>query len=595
MSLQQKNTKTFVLAAMIISLLITLYVGYDMYQINQEGGLWLRRPFFFIFFGYWFLVLLRSLWRKDYNWKRLGLTTLSGVLMGVSFPAILPWPILIFVSWVPLLWVIHEIYNDDSKKKNKQVFTNAFHSLFLYNVIATWWVANSALIAGIFANVANVLLMTIPVLLYFLSIKRLPRLAWAAFITFWLSFEYIHFNWDLSWPWLAFGNTFAQVPTWVQWYEFTGVFGGSLWVLLANVLAYQIWAQKKETGNWPKIKLLKWAALLLVPVIISTVRYYTYTEKGDTINVVVVQPNYEPHHEKFSTSTNAQLTRYIKLSAALLDQDVDYLVFPETSFPTYIEDSDLDTHPVIVQLKNLIEPYPQLSLITGLNVFHKFEEGEPLSDNARKLRNGNGWYETYNAAIELTNTTDEIPMHKKSKLVPGPEIFPFKKIFFFMKPLVEKLDGTTAGLATETQPVIFKNGNASIVPVICYESVYGDFLSKYFRQGANAAFIMTNDGWWDDTPGYRQHLYFASLRAIESRRAFARSANTGSSAFINQRGDIISPTEYNATLSIKGDIHLNNEYTFYTKWGDMIGRIAALTALLLLLNLIVKRFVKEEE
>ena len=90
-----------------------------------------------------------------------------------------------------------------------------------------------------------------------------------------------------------------------------------------------------------------------------------------------------------------------------------------------------------------------------------------------------------------------------------------------------------------------------MAPVICYESVYGEYSTGYIKKGAQAIFIMTNDGWWDNTAGHRQHLYFASLRAIEARRAIARSANTGISAFVNQRGDILQPTRYDEPIAIK--------------------------------------------
>mgnify|MGYP000151679582 CR=1 FL=1 len=84
--------------------------------------------------------------------------------------------------------------------------------------------------------------------------------------------------------------------------------------------------------------------------------------------------------------------------------------------------------------------------------------------------------------------------------------------------------------------------------------------------------IITNDGWWRDTPGYRQHLSFASLRAIETRRDIARCANTGISAFINSRGEIISQTAWNEAAALKGSVSLNDRKTIFVVWGDLIGQ-----------------------
>jgi apolipoprotein N-acyltransferase len=144
---------------------------------------------------------------------------------------------------------------------------------------------------------------------------------------------------------------------------------------------------------------------------------------------------------------------------------------------------------------------------------------------------------------------------------------------FFLEPLVDQLGGTTAGLATQKGYVIFDNGPARVGPAICYESVYGEYVGGYVRSGAELIFVMTNDGWWDNTPGYRQHLHFASLRAIETRRDIVRSANTGSSAFVNQRGDILQKTPYDVPVAIAGTMHKNNSLTFYAQWGDIIARI----------------------
>jgi apolipoprotein N-acyltransferase len=117
------------------------------------------------------------------------------------------------------------------------------------------------------------------------------------------------------------------------------------------------------------------------------------------------------------------------------------------------------------------------------------------------------------------------------------------------------------------------------------------------KNGAELLFIMTNDGWWEDTPGHRQHFIYAKLRAIECRRSIARSANTGISCFINQRGDVIQQTAYWEEDAIQNTINKNDRITFYVKYGDILGRIAYWTSALLLLILIVamlkKRFTKE--
>ena len=124
--------------------------------------------------------------------------------------------------------------------------------------------------------------------------------------------------------------------------------------------------------------------------------------------------------------------------------------------------------------------------------------------------------------------------------------------------------------------------------IICYESVYGEYCTDYIKAGAKALCVITNDAWWGDTPGYRQHLSYSCLRAIETRRDIARCANTGISGFIDQRGEILSQSGWWVPQHMEGQIHLNSAETFFVRHGDITGRVCTLAALLLLLALIVR-------
>ena len=149
------------------------------------------------------------------------------------------------------------------------------------------------------------------------------------------------------------------------------------------------------------------------------------------------------------------------------------------------------------------------------------------------------------------------------------------------------LGGTIGTLATDKEKKVFNTKDSLKVAVlICYESVYGEFITKFVRNGANLIFLITNDGWWGNTPGHRQHFSFSPLRAIETRRSFARSANTGISCFINQKGDVFQKTEYWVQAVIKQNINANSKLTFYVKYGDYLGRISAfITALFILITI----------
>ena len=192
--------------------------------------------------------------------------------------------------------------------------------------------------------------------------------------------------------------------------------------------------------------------------------------------------------------------------------------------------------------------------------------------------------ERLNGAAQIDLQTGDFQTYRKGLFVPGAESFPFRDVLFFLEPLVNSLGGTVAGLGSQSERTVLVGERAKVAPVICYESVFGEYFTDYIREGAQAIFVMTNDGWWDHTAGYRQHLYFSSLRAIETRRSVVRSANMGACAFIDQRGYIESQTRYGEQGFLNGTLQLNDAITPYVRYGDLISRVAWLLAVMALLS-----------
>jgi apolipoprotein N-acyltransferase len=174
-------------------------------------------------------------------------------------------------------------------------------------------------------------------------------------------------------------------------------------------------------------------------------------------------------------------------------------------------------------------------------------------------------------------------VYHKSKLVPGVETLP--SFLKFMSPIFDKFGGTTGGYARQSERTVLKtyNNSYSIAPAVCYESIYGEFMSQYVRNGADLIVVITNDGWWGNTAGYRQHESYARLRAIETRRWVARSANTGVSCFIDPAGEVIAPQPWAKTAVVKLDIPpIRGADTFYVKYGDILSRLAIAGTILLM-------------
>jgi apolipoprotein N-acyltransferase len=217
---------------------------------------------------------------------------------------------------------------------------------------------------------------------------------------------------------------------------------------------------------------------------------------------------------------------------------------------------------------------------------------ENPSATARQDRQSSSYYDVYNTGIQLNK--NGISYYHKSKLVPGVERMPFPALFKPLESLAINLGGTMGSLGTQDDRSVFfsHDKNVGIAPVICYESAYSDYVTGYVRNGANLIFIITNDGWWDNSPGHKQHLAYARLRAIETRREIARCANTGISCFVTPYGEIEQATPYWEEAAISKNVTPNNQQTLFVKFGDLISYSSAFLAILLLVWSQILRFKK---
>ncbi len=507
------------------------------------------------------------------------LAILSGLLLIAAWPTYGFAPLL-FIAFIPLLILESNIEPNNTTK----VFKYSYLTFFIWNAGTTWWIYQSSLGGAILAIVFNSLFMAMVFVFYHttrsaIGASRGP----VSLILYWIGFECLHLNWDLSWPWLTLGNGFSTYIKWIQWYEYTGVLGGSLWVLVINILIFRL-LQKRWRGLPLKRPAINTALVILIPLLFSLAIYYSYTEKKDPVNVAIVQPNIDPYNEKFGNMPSSeQLRILLQLAATVTDSTTDFLVGPETAIPEGIWEDQLKASPHINTLHYYNKYFPKLKTVIGIASNKLYRKGETISATARKFTHEDAYYDSYNTAVQV-DSTDSIQVYHKSKLVLGVEMIPYPFIFKHLEKLAINLGGTTGSLGTQEKRGVFTSPTApfKVAPVICYESIYGDFVTGYVREGANLIFIITNDGWWGDTQGYKQHLSYASLRAIENRRSIARSANTGITCFINQRGEISDQTKWWVPAAIKGVINANDTLTFYTRHGELIGTVCEYLSLILL-------------
>lgn len=473
----------------------------------------------------------------------------------------------------------------------------AFISFLLWNIGTTWWVANATLAGGIFAFTINALLMTLVFGTWSLLDRKLAsKYSFWLLIPIWLLFEFAHHRWDLSWPWLTLGNYFSVRSGWIQWYEWTGTLGGSAWILSLNLLIFKLLLQFKENKNI-KGHVISLVTVLIFPLIISQILLSLDNISITTpqkLKALVLQPNIDPYTEKFaaSASNEAFTDSLLHLAKTRVGSHTDLLLGPETTLPlSFIEDK-LSTFSFGQKLQKQIDEWPNTNILIGAATVRIFDAKKSVASTP--IPNDTRWYESYNTSMLLTKNRAPQFAHK-SKLVPGVELVPFSAYLPFLSALAIENGGTSGTLGIENEPKTMrislpsKEGKTVLLaPIICYESIYGDFVRQQVNKGAQALCILTNDGWWGNTPGYKQHFSFACLRAIETRRWVLRSANTGTSGSIDPSGKITKKTSYWTKTAFSQTIQLRTDQTFYTKYGDWPAGIS-ISWILLVMGLVFRK------
>ena len=351
--------------------------------------------------------------------RRFAAVILSAILLSPGWLGMTGMTLLI--GFVPLLWVSASY--DDTRRSWWGMFGWATLAFVLWNVLTIWWIWYATPVGPPAATLASTTMNMIAFMLFHTVSKKAPKaLAYVTLVTAWITTEYWYTVGDFSWPWLILGNGFSHEVWAVQWYEYTGVFGGTLWVLLSNILIFEALQARRSTRRWAAA-----ACSVALPMIASLCIWQSWEQPDEgTARVSVIQPN--------------------------------------------------------------------------VDCYDKFH-----GDTQRQERN-------------IADLMAEVPA------------------------------------------------------------------------GAQFMAIISNDGLCGDTPGYKHLFSISRLRAVEHRRAIARSANTGKSGFISARGDVGQTLGWEQRGVITAEVPLNSELTFYTRYGDCLARISEYILLLSVLYYVAYRY-----
>ena len=515
------------------------------------------------------------------------LSGLLGILL-LSLPWLLP-----HMGWTALFGFVPLLCMDRiaSGEKMKHFWWYHYGFFVLWNAVTTWWVGGATVGGAVFAILANSLQMSV-VFGSFRWVKRrtqgaLPYLylaaAWIAWERYYLTIA------QISWPWLVLGNAFADTTGLVQWYSVLGTLGGSLWVWMSNLSLFGLLVALSDgrMGRWKasaRLTAFSGAALAIFgPMVWSA--FCHAAPAGETLKVVIGQPNYDPYEKFQSLPRSEQDRRFLGLvQQADWKSQAPVLVLAPETFTSHVFINAVSSHETFQRFQGFLKRHPQATILYGASTLERvYSHTRPhpcAYDIGQEADGRHQWILLHNSAI-VTDTSGLYQYYHKSKLVVGTELTPYPKLFIPLEKWIGKGQELMAKDVGQKEVSCLKVGDTPVGAAVCYESVYGEFCTGYVRKGARLLAVITNDAWWGDTPGYRQHLNYSRLRAIETRRWVARCANTGISAIIDPQGKIVAHTAWWEPEVLEGTVGLSSEETFFVRYGDMVGRVSVFLFLLL--------------
>ena len=503
----------------------------------------------------------------------VGLSVMGGILSGLAWTG---WcsGLILLIAFVPFFLIENYLFENPKRFTPNAFFIYLLPGFVIFSLIALGWMRVASITGAICVIMGLSFLMAFTTWLAHIVRLRSGNLpGFISMITFWLGYEYISLNINIISPWLNLGNGLSKDILFIQWYDVTGTAGGSLWILLSNLFLAIVLVTSLAKKKKNAVYLIIWLLIIIIPSFASIYRYYTIKLNNQNgSEVIIIQPNTDPYTEKFTIPFEDQLKKVITQANSRITEKTEWVITPETTIDDPANLDDLANDKYVKMIKGMIKQYPRIDVVTGLVTYRLYPAmKEAPTVSARKIDASGLYYDHFNSAVQI-DSGKSFGIYHKSKLVPGIEMQFSNGPGRFITRILPYLGGTRWGYGIQEDRVCFEHTATSmkIAPVICYESVFGKFVTEYIKKGAEAIFIITNDGWWKNTNGYKQHLYYASLRAIETRRPVVRAANTGVSSLIDIRGKRTYETGWWTMAIIKGEIYPETRITTYVKYGDSL-------------------------
>lgn len=452
-------------------------------------------------------------------------------------------PLIILVAFISIYRLLNT--NDISKKHKGIIY---FISLFIFLSVSQNFILNYDY--PLYICLCGILFLTILYFIPFLLALLFKKVSFIIFILGIIITEYYIQYISINNPLIQFAYYLAEYPKLIQWYSYTGFLGGTLFILLFNLFLYYI-----LFSNRKKIKLIN-ALFCLLLITISFLSYIFSNKKNEN----------KSENKRTVLVVNTLKDSTISFNNVLdcfenqKDTSVDYIVFPESSL-FFDLDNSFKFDPSVTRLIRVLNlNYNDAKIIIGIRFKDK--------DNRHNQ-------------VLMIDKNWGMQIHKKQLFAPFGEVLPFKCIL--QKIPIFKPEKFHNYLADKDTTPLFLNKNDIIFSPICYEAYSHDNISEKIRNSAQTIFVVSSDV--DFNKSFEKlALRFFTAQSISFNKYIVKSANKGVSFVLDNNGNCISQTKYNKLEIIKNDIYLNNNITFYCKYGNIIAFFSIFILSLLLIT-----------
>jgi len=507
---------------------------------------------------------------------------LSGIMLGCAFPP-MPFGFLAFFAFIPLFVILEA----ESSRHKKTIVRYLYCTFFLYQGIANWWVGSwqkesdpFLIIAGLALQIGHPFFLMLPFIAFFYIRQRMASVFAYGFLPcLYVAYEWLHSLTDASYPWLSIGYMTMSIEPIQQCADLFGIWGLTFLLMVVNILLFQFLIKKDK-------RIVLGCLIALIAILSCTVIYGLnrslevrgIVSTSPSIKIGIVQPNINPWN-KWEGEVRDQIFIHKSTMAKSVKNIPDLWLWSETAIP--FVNVPLNVYKDFSSLQSIIGKTPILTGFANLELVEDPSK-EPLSKPFRLIPGS--YYVAYNAAALLQDST--VSIHRKMRLTPFGEGFPFSQDIPWLGSILQWGVGISGWKKGEIQQPLklYKDHQliASIGTVICIESIYPEFVRNYAVSGATMLAVITNDAWFDNTPGPMQHFVISQMRAIENRRAIARCGNTGISGIIYPDGSIAKMANPQIRTVIIGDIPIISMDSLYMHVGDLLPKICSIASCIIL-------------